>query len=96
VYGFQFDWFYWTLVAATVAGAVLLAVRSRAWRDRRALRTLLIIVPGSIVAGTALVLAVSFYCARLYSSSPLTFDIVSSAVILACLTQIARSHLRRR
>ena len=94
VYSFQFDWFYWTLIAATVAGGILLAVRWRLWRDRRALRALLISVPGSIVGATALAIAASFYCARLYAASPLTFDIACFAVILACLIQIVRLRLR--
>jgi FtsH-binding integral membrane protein len=84
------------IVAATVAGAVFLAVRLRAWRNRRALGAVLIIVTGSVVGGTVLAIAARFYCARLYPAYPLTFDIVSSALILAAVTRIARLRRRRR
>jgi Na+/pantothenate symporter len=90
VYGVEFDWGYWAIVSATVVGAVLLAVRLRAWRNRRALRAVLIIAASSVVGGTVIAMAAGLYCARLY---PLTFDIVSSALVLAAFTQIVR--LRR-
>jgi hypothetical protein len=96
VYGFEFASGYWIVVTAAMAGALVLGLHWRVWRSRRALRALLIIVTGSIFGGTALIVAANFFCARVYRASPLTFDIVSLALIIACMTQIGRTRLRRR
>jgi len=73
----------WTFIVVVMTSTLLLAVHWRVWRNRSALRALLIVVPASVAYGAVLGVAVVFTFGWLCRVSPLAAETLDAVVVLA-------------